>query len=313
MSKLLLDEQPLVVLPSLAIKLGLNESLVLQQLHYWLQKSNQKRDGFYWVYNTYKEWNQQFPFWSLNTIRRAIANLEKNGVIVSGNYNDLKIDKTKWYRIDYERVIGMSSPCAQNGQSSCPDWTDELPKLDKPLPEITTDISSSSKKAHARESGGMPTPGLQDDPANKTGEIPHTQLIARELERLYLQLKGQLTPTARDLQDIYEVAKTLSNSDVPLDDILRWTRECFEHYKPQYPGQKITSFAYCKPRILENYYLHMERENQKEGSQNAKHQPVTRKPSQTKSGPSEETKRLESLAREQGIFNGEISDTDVDF
>lgn len=36
-SNLLLDEPPLQVMPTLATKVGLNESIVLQQIHYWLK------------------------------------------------------------------------------------------------------------------------------------------------------------------------------------------------------------------------------------------------------------------------------------
>ena len=35
---LLISEPPLQVLPSLAVKIGLNEAIVLQQIHYWLLK-----------------------------------------------------------------------------------------------------------------------------------------------------------------------------------------------------------------------------------------------------------------------------------
>ena len=64
MSKLLLDENPLMIMPQLAVKIGLNESIVLQQIHYWLEINRKadknKRDGFYWTYNSYKEWQKQF-------------------------------------------------------------------------------------------------------------------------------------------------------------------------------------------------------------------------------------------------------------
>ena len=38
MSRLLLEDEPLVVLPKLATVIGLNEAIILQQLHYWLEK-----------------------------------------------------------------------------------------------------------------------------------------------------------------------------------------------------------------------------------------------------------------------------------
>ncbi len=39
MSNLLLDERPLIVLPSLAAMLNsLDEAVILQQIHYWIEK-----------------------------------------------------------------------------------------------------------------------------------------------------------------------------------------------------------------------------------------------------------------------------------
>lgn len=100
MSKLLLKDQPLLVLPALAVKAGVNGALFLQQLHYWLEKSVNVQDGYTWVYNT----NQQFPFWSLSTIQRIISKLEKEGLIIKGKYNRSKFNNTVWYRIDYEQL-----------------------------------------------------------------------------------------------------------------------------------------------------------------------------------------------------------------
>ena len=102
MSKLLIGEQPLMVIPSLAVKIGLNEALVLQQIHYWVLSSKHEINGRKWIYNTYKEWNLQFPFWSESTIKRTIHSLQVQGLILTGNFNRSKMDKTKWYTIDYQ-------------------------------------------------------------------------------------------------------------------------------------------------------------------------------------------------------------------
>ena len=104
MSNLLINEYPLTVLPTLACHIGLNEAIVLQQFHYWIGRTNNVIDGNKWIYNTYTEWNLQFPFWSRSTLIRTINNLEKLGLIISGNFNKMNLDKTKWYRVDYEAV-----------------------------------------------------------------------------------------------------------------------------------------------------------------------------------------------------------------
>ena len=133
----LINEPPLVLLPSLATAIGLNEALMLQQIQYWLSRSDKEIDGRYWIYNTYEAWIEQFPFWSKPTIVRTIMNLEKTGVVLTANYNKAKFDKTKWYTIDYDRlreiiettdVINMSKRCYQNDKtmlSNCIDGTNQ--------------------------------------------------------------------------------------------------------------------------------------------------------------------------------------------
>ena len=86
MSKLLIDDYPIQILPKLATEIGLNEAIVLQQIHYWLNQSSHNRDGKKWIYNTYDDWNKQFPFWSVMTIRRVINSLEKQKLILIANY-----------------------------------------------------------------------------------------------------------------------------------------------------------------------------------------------------------------------------------
>lgn len=101
-------EHALQVLPTLATLIGLNEAIVLQQVHYLLMcKKNTGQDfivGHYWVYNTYEKWQEQFPFWSLMTIRRTFTSLEKKNLLITGNYNQSRFDNTKWYTINYEAL-----------------------------------------------------------------------------------------------------------------------------------------------------------------------------------------------------------------
>lgn len=103
-SKLLIDEQPLQVLPSLACAIGLNEAMVLQQLHWRLRYSKKQVNGLFWVFDKYEVWQQEhFPFWSLDTVKRTFRSLEqKNLVISSDKFNQFKLDRTKWYTINYE-------------------------------------------------------------------------------------------------------------------------------------------------------------------------------------------------------------------
>lgn len=111
---LLYDEPPLVISPTLARLIGLSEAIVLQQLHYWLVTAQRttigtSHEGRLWVYNTYETWQEQFPFWSIPTIKRTMLDLEKRGLVLTAVLNKAKMDRTKWYTIDYEALDGLLS------------------------------------------------------------------------------------------------------------------------------------------------------------------------------------------------------------
>lgn len=149
-SRLLMNEPPLMFAPSLAVLLGVSEAIFLQQLHYWLEKSKHEREGFTWVYNTYEEWQYQFPFWSISTIRRTIKSLEEQKIIVTNSFNKMKLDKTKWYRIDYVRLVEMECPSVQIEQSNGSKRTAELVSLNRAIPETTQETTSEKKDSRRK-------------------------------------------------------------------------------------------------------------------------------------------------------------------
>ena len=140
MSRLLINEPPLQVLPSLAKEIGLNEAIMLQQMHYWLLKSANEFTGVKWFYKTLEEWQTEFPFWSAMTIRRTLGSLEKQKIIKIGNFNKKKFDKTKWYTIDYQRV---NRRCVQNEQTYTREYTETTTENnvteEKPLKVVWTE------------------------------------------------------------------------------------------------------------------------------------------------------------------------------
>lgn len=144
-SKLLISEYPLLILPTLAIIIGLNEAIILQQIHYWLENvaRNQAQypererqnyqDGRWWTYQSIPDWQRTaFPFWSQSTIKRAILHLEALGVLISRQLARDKRDRTNWYSINYERLnqlynehllVRANEPCIG---SNCTDGTSQL-------------------------------------------------------------------------------------------------------------------------------------------------------------------------------------------
>lgn len=113
MSNLLFDEPPLVVSPTLACVVGLQEAIVLQQIHYWLAHSKHVHGGRKWVYNTYEEWAVQFPFWKPESIRKIVANLRLAGLLDVEKLSADKGNRTNYYAINYEALSALSSKAKQ--------------------------------------------------------------------------------------------------------------------------------------------------------------------------------------------------------
>ena len=68
---------------------------------------------------------------------------------LSSNYNKLKIDRTKWYRIDYEMLksvdIGEFVPLVQNDPINESNCTNHNVNMNKPIPEIKAKTKTENK------------------------------------------------------------------------------------------------------------------------------------------------------------------------
>ena len=105
---LLLEDQYFFVSKKLASLLGSDEALLLQQLHYRLKMQGVMKEGQKWYRQTYKNWSKQLGMWSAPKVKSLFLKLEKNKIVISSNkFNRFYVDRSKWYRIDYERLYKM--------------------------------------------------------------------------------------------------------------------------------------------------------------------------------------------------------------
>ncbi|PEW95878.1 hypothetical protein CN446_14985 [Bacillus cereus] len=142
---LLMDSNTILLKPKLAVKIGINEAIVVQQVHYWLERSNHDYDGKKWVFNSLDKWCEQFPFWSKRTLERIFGKLEKENILIVGNYNKLSFDRTKWYSINYEYLqsVGMHSD-KLTGSHSDKVAESDTDKMTGTIPETTQEITNKT-------------------------------------------------------------------------------------------------------------------------------------------------------------------------
>lgn len=185
---LLINEPPLQVLPSLAVQIGLNEAIVLQQLHYWINNPKTQGEvdpaGNKWVFNTYEEWRDtNFPFWSIRTVQRTFLNLEKNGFVLSMQPNASKRDHRKYYRIDYGQIDALDSANlaltddANLARSITTDW--HHPSISTETTSETTTETTAKRASAAASANKSNVFKLYEDNIG-----PLTPLVSDELKGL---------------------------------------------------------------------------------------------------------------------------------
>ena len=105
---------------------GVEKAVILYNLRFWLEKNkangHNEHDGYYWTYNGAEAMTELFPFFKSHKIKRLMQQLEDDGVIISGNYNDNKFDRTKWYTMPQFRVdniVPSHGTDLSNGVDNC--------------------------------------------------------------------------------------------------------------------------------------------------------------------------------------------------
>lgn len=129
---------------ALAKRYGINEAIILNSMIYWIEHNaaNGKNffDGYYWTFNTVESWAKQFNYMTTSQIRTTLKSLEKQGAIITGNYNETKYDRTLWYAVKHD----VYAIC-ENSKMDLLNLTIPFEQNRKPIPSnihIDKDISS---------------------------------------------------------------------------------------------------------------------------------------------------------------------------
>ncbi|AFY71984.1 hypothetical protein Pse7367_3758 (plasmid) [Thalassoporum mexicanum PCC 7367] len=137
-----LEQNPLLVPPQIARAIGLKEAVVLNQIHYWLEKgAGTVIDGARWIYNTIKEWAEQLKCLSFNQVRRAIQHLEDLQILKSCKPWKREWDQRKAYRIDYDRLKALQGSICHSCQTELANEPNQIVTAANSLTEITPETN----------------------------------------------------------------------------------------------------------------------------------------------------------------------------
>lgn len=139
-----------------AIKYGLNEAVMMNNLIFCIYKNKANEMHFYenkyWTYNSIPAFNKLFPYWSERQIRTILDKLKNKDCIEIGNFNKNKYDRTTWYTITKktEEIYNISineidkKGNLQQTQMHLSEMTNEINSNDRTIlndkPDIYTEI-----------------------------------------------------------------------------------------------------------------------------------------------------------------------------
>jgi hypothetical protein len=172
---------------------GIEEAVILNNLTFWIEKNAANgvnfNDGRYWTYNSVNAFGELFPYLSKKRIYRALVNLENDGAIISGNYNEKAYDRTKWYALSdkylSESLDSIDFPKMENGTSKNGKCISQNEQMEFPVEE------------NALSQTGQPIPDSKpDNKPNKIPPCPHKEIV-----ELYNKILPELQSAIYSLWD----------------------------------------------------------------------------------------------------------------
>lgn len=151
---------------TVAEKFGMHVAVLLDNLHFWIEKNmtNKKNfhDGKYWTYNSRKAYSKLFSYMTERQVEYYLKKMEKNGLILIGNYNKISWDRTCWYALTdkalemlgaekndkIEKVEEMAEQCiSPNGENDFTISVNRFHEIVEPIPDIKSNIISDKKES----------------------------------------------------------------------------------------------------------------------------------------------------------------------
>jgi hypothetical protein len=204
-SSSLIQEPVITLLPSLAISLGVEMALIVQQISFLhsLKAGGRDHDGHHWIWNTYESWQKDhFPWWSVRVVKAYFQELERLGVVISCQ-PDGKVSRKKYYRLNEGFTSKLTREYAEavrdeirKGKSGARGIVNQIPWEEIRLKIEALDIPDGTGPVLSKEGTGR-------GPSHGTGLVPSvTETTDRENKNRNYQKapNGVKTPLSSSIQ-----------------------------------------------------------------------------------------------------------------
>jgi hypothetical protein len=225
---------------------GIECAVLIWHFRFWIEnnRANQRNryEGRTWSYNTLDALLVLFPFTNKSSLGRYLNYLVESGVLVKGNFNKNKFDRTAWYafkdednwiREEFKKVLPFPDPekcISPNREMGVFESGNAQSQIGTTIPDIIPDIKTNTSLVDTQNSGigtGSLTPSANADPRDgnfyfKKEEKPKE----KSLEQLFDEAKAsEVAIKALEMaQKLHEkVLESCPTAKPP--DLKKWAKE----------------------------------------------------------------------------------------
>ncbi len=200
---------PVAYYPVLGERFGMCGALLIQQILYWCDHNASKKknvqEGQHWSYNTYQGWAEAIGT-NVSAVRRTLADLIKQGIVLVGNFSKGNYNRTNWYRVDTGRlrVLLKSTEQTPSIEQNTP------PHLSSTITETTTETTTdilATQKPTCQSNDYNPDETLEIETMAMTKEI-----LAQYANKPKLETKPN---TPKSLEMLWKTLVPKYNKKVP--------------------------------------------------------------------------------------------------
>jgi len=145
----------------IANQFGLNIATFLQSIFFWTHTNLTTKkhiiDGHCWTYNTLESLSETFTYWSKSQLETVIKNSIESGLLIKGNFNKTKYDRTCWYALTPEAYKffpdlwqehffeRLHLSISENSEMDYGKFRNGYPEIRTPIPITKPDTKKSNK------------------------------------------------------------------------------------------------------------------------------------------------------------------------
>ncbi|MCH9769609.1 MAG: hypothetical protein K0U12_01905 [Gammaproteobacteria bacterium] len=241
----------------MAEKYGIEAAIFIDNFIFWTRTNAAAQKNFheerYWCFGSPEFFQKYFPYMTIRKVKTILQNCVKEGVLVQGNYNKKKYDRTNWYSLSDEVLaeLNLDKECSTTRiNTHRTKIVDASNKNRLPIPDTKPDtkqINTTTTKDIDKK----------EEPSSSSG------IISKEIDQQLLDARKGLTDERDDEEFLKQCKHHLDTSEKAgycltralsgLHKIIRKGFETPPDYKKEQNAKKNGGFS---DEVLYSNYIH---------------------------------------------------------